>query len=406
VTRDAGPTPPSERIVSLDALRGFALLGILVINVWVFAMPEATLLNPTVYADGTVYGEFSGANYWAWFLGHVFAQSKLITLFSALFGAGILLFVESKEEKGQPAVRLHYRRTAVLIAIGLLHAYLLWYGDILVAYGLTGLFLITLRDLEAKQLAALGGVFLLFIPATELFAAVSIGGDAIAAQWAPSEAALRQEVATYRSGWLDQMSHRVSASFQRQTTGFVGASFWRVGGVMLLGMALYRWGALTGERSTGFYKRLVAGGVVGLGVVVAGVAYIEANDWSAGAALYWRQFNYWGSLLVAGGYLGIITLYAKRRPEGPVTKIFAAVGRTAFTNYLLQTVLATSIFYGHGLGLFGSVTRVEQYAIVLGIWIVQVVLSVLWLRYYRFGPVEWLWRTLTYGERQSLRNPE
>jgi len=175
---------------------------------------------------------------------------------------------------------------------------------------------------------------------------------------------------------------------------------------MLLGMALYRWGALTGERSTGFYKRLVAGGVVGLGVVVAGVAYIEANDWSAGAALYWRQFNYWGSLLVAGGYLGIITLYAKRRPEGPVTKIFAAVGRTAFTNYLLQTVLATSIFYGHGLGLFGSVTRVEQYAIVLGIWIVQVVLSVLWLRYYRFGPVELLWRTLTYGERQSLRNPE
>jgi uncharacterized protein len=294
----------------------------------------------------------------------------------------------------------------VLIAIGLLHAYLLWYGDILVTYGLTGVFLLFVRDLDARRLAGLAGIFLLFIPAVELFAAVSIGGEALAGQWMPSEAAIRQEVAAYRGGWLDQMSHRVDSSFQRQTSGFIGSSFWRVGGVMLLGMALYKRGVLTGERSTAFYRRLVAGGAVGVGIVVAGVAYIEANDWSAGAALYWRQFNYVGSLLVAGGYLGLVTLYAKRRPDGPVTRTFAAVGRTAFTNYLLQTVLATSIFYGHGLGLFGSVTRVEQYGIVVAIWAVQVVLSVLWLRRYRFGPVEWVWRTLTYGERQPMRTSE
>jgi len=112
VAHDTGPTPPSERIVGLDALRGVALLGILLINVWVFSMPEATLTNPTAY------GDFSGANYWAWFVGHVFAQNKFITIFSALFGAGILLFVESKERKGQPAVRLHYRRTAILTRSG------------------------------------------------------------------------------------------------------------------------------------------------------------------------------------------------------------------------------------------------------------------------------------------------
>ncbi|WP_128906445.1 DUF418 domain-containing protein [Halorubrum amylolyticum] len=400
MTRDAGPTPPSERIVSLDALRGLALLGILVINVWVFTMPEATLLNPTVY------GDFTGANYWAWFAGHVFGQSKFITLFSALFGAGILLFLDSKAEKGQPAVRLHYRRTAILIAIGLMHAYLLWYGDILVAYGVTGLVLIVFRDLEAKQLAALGGLFLLFVPTMELLAAVTLGGDAIAGQWAPAEAALRQEVATYRGGWLEQLDHRVPSSFQRQTTGYIGSTFWRVGGIMLLGMALYRWGVLTGERSTRLYRRLVAGGVVGVGIVVAGVAYIEANDWSADAALYWRQFNYWGSLLVAGGYLGLVTLFARWRPNGPVTRALAAVGRTAFTNYLLQTVIATTVFYGHGLGLFGSVSRVEQLGFVVAVWAVQVVLSVLWLRYFRFGPVEWVWRTLTYGEPQPMRKPE
>jgi uncharacterized protein len=397
VTRDPGPTPPSDRITSLDALRGFALLGILVINIRVFSMPEQTLLNPTVY------GDFTGLDYWTWFLGHVFAQAKFITVFSALFGAGVLLFVESKEEKGQDAARLHLRRTAVLIAIGLLHAYLLWYGDILVTYGLTGIFLLFVRDLDARRLTTLAGVFLLFVPAIELFAAVSIGGEAIAAQWQPAEAAIREQVATYRGGWLDQMSHRVSSSFQRQTSGFIGQSFWRVGGVMLLGMALYKKGVLTDERSTAFYRRLVAGGVVGVGIVVAGVAYVEANDWSAGAALYWRQFNYVGSLLVAGGYVGLVTLFVRWRGEGLATRALAAVGRTAFTNYLLQTVVATTIFYGHGLGLFGSVSRVEAMGIVVAIWAVQVPLSVLWLRYFRFGPVEWVWRTLTYGEAQPMR---
>ena len=397
MTRDPGPTPPSDRITSLDALRGFALLGILVINIRVFSMPEQTLLNPTVY------GDFTGLDYWTWFLGHVFAQAKFITLFSALFGAGVLLFVESKEEKGQDAARLHLRRTAVLIAIGLLHAYLLWYGDILVTYGLTGIFLLFVRDLDARRLTTLAGVFLLFVPAIELFAAVSIGGEAIAAQWQPAEAAIREQVATYRGGWLDQLSHRVSSSFQRQTSGFIGQSFWRVGGVMLLGMALYKKGVLTGERSTAFYRRLVAGGVVGVGIVVAGVAYVEANDWSAGAALYWRQFNYVGSLLVAGGYVGLVTLFVRWRGEGLATRALAAVGRTAFTNYLLQTVVATTIFYGHGLGLFGSVSRVEAMGIVVAIWAVQVPLSVLWLRYFRFGPVEWVWRTLTYGEAQPMR---
>ena len=397
MTRDPGPTPPSDRITSLDALRGFALLGILVINIRVFSMPEQTLLNPNVY------GDFTGLDYWTWFLGHVFAQSKFITIFSALFGAGVLLFVESKEEKGQDAARLHLRRTAVLIAIGLLHAYLLWYGDILVTYGLTGIFLLFVRDLDARRLTTLAGVFLLFVPAIELFAAVSIGGEAIAAQWQPAEAAIREQVATYRGGWLDQMSHRVSSSFQRQTSGFIGQSFWRVGGVMLLGMALYKKGVLTDERSTAFYRRLVAGGVVGVGIVVAGVAYVEANDWSAGAALYWRQFNYVGSLLVAGGYVGLVTLFVRWRGEGLATRALAAVGRTAFTNYLLQTVVATTIFYGHGLGLFGSVSRVEAMGIVVAIWAVQVPLSVLWLRYFRFGPVEWVWRTLTYGEAQPMR---
>lgn len=397
MTRNTGPTPPSERIVSLDALRGLALLGILLINIWVFSMPEATLLNPTVY------GDFTGANYWVWLVAHVFGQNTFITLFSALFGAGVLLFLDSKTAKGQPAVTLQYRRTAALIGIGLLHAYLLWYGDILVAYGFTAVFLVFVRSLSATKLAALGGLFLCVVPGLELLAAISVGGDAIATQWAPAEAAIREEVTTYRGSWTDQFDHRIGASFERQTVGFIGGSFWQLGGVMLWGMALYRWGVLTGDRSARLYRRLIGGGIVGVAIVALGVVYIESNDWSADAALYWRQFNYWGSVLVAGGYLGLVTLFVRWRPTGVVTRSLSAVGRTAFTNYLLQTVLATSIFYGHGLGLFGSVSRLEQFGIVLCVWAVQVPLSVLWLRYFRFGPVEWVWRTLTYGERQPLR---
>ncbi len=396
----AAPTPPSERIISLDVLRGIAVLGILLINVRVFSMPERTLLNPTIY------GDFTGVNYYAWLVGHVFAEGKFITLFSALFGAGIVLFIESKERKGQPALPLHYRRTAWLIAIGMAHAYLLWYGDILVAYGFCALVLVFCRDWTPSAQATLGLLFLLVPSSLEVLAGFAGGAEAIAGQWSPADAVIAAEVSAYQAGWVDQLEHRVSAAFERQTTGFIGGSFWQVGGVILLGMALYNWGVLTGERSAQLYRGLIAGGVVGVGVVLAGVWYIEANDWSADAALFWRQFNYWGALLVAGGYIGVITLYTRWRPDGPITRAFAAVGRTAFTNYLLQTVIATSVFYGHGLGLFGTVSRVEALGFVVAVWAGQLLVSVLWLRAFRFGPVEWIWRTLTYGERQPMRLTE
>ena len=396
VTDEPGPTPPSERIASLDALRGVAVLGILVINVRLFSMPEVTLLNPTAY------GDFSGINYWSWLVGHVFAELKFITLFSALFGAGIVLFVESKRASGRSAMWLHYRRTGLLIAIGLGHAYLLWYGDVLVPYGLCALVLVACWDWKPSKQAGIGFVLLLVLSAIEVAVGLAVGLEAIAGQWAPAEAAIRSEISTYRGGWVEQLSHRVPTAFARQTTGFIGQAFWRVGGTMLVGMALYRWGVLTGERSDRLYYRLVGGGVVGVGVVLLGVYYIENAEWGAEAALFWRQFNYWGSFLVAGGYVGVVTLYARRRPDGPLTRAFAAVGRTAFTNYLLQTVVATTVFYGHGIGLFGSVSRAEALGMVLAFWVLQVVLSVAWLRRFRFGPVEWLWRTLTYGERQPL----
>ncbi|AGB17599.1 putative membrane protein [Halovivax ruber XH-70] len=397
-TADRGPTPPSERIVGLDALRGFALLGILMVNIWVFAMPEAVLGNPTAY------GDFSGANWWAWFVSDVFFRQKFLALFTFLFGASVVLFTRPDERGGRPTLELHYWRTGWLLVFGLAHAYLLWYGDILVAYAVCGFFVVLLRDLPAKTLA-ITGVLILAIPsATEVLAGLSIDPGATSTAWQPAKSVLEAEIDAYRGGWFEQFDHRLPTAIRRQTTGFLGYSAYRVSGSMLLGMALFKWGFLTNDRSIREYRRLiVGGGVAGLTVVLTGIVFIESADWSYRAGIFWRQFNYWGSFGLAGAYIGLVMLWSRFRPDGVVTQSLAAVGRTAFSNYIFQTVLATSIFYGHGLGLFASLSRVELLGVVLLIWAIQVPVSVLWLRYFRFGPLEWLWRTLTYREVQPMR---
>jgi uncharacterized protein len=395
---ERSPTAPSERIVGLDALRGFALLGILVINIRVFSMPEVVLFNPTAY------GDFTGANYWTWLAGHVLVKQKFITLFTLLFGAGVALFTRNRERDGDDPVALHLRRSLWLVAFGLAHAYLLWYGDILVAYGVTALFVVFARDWDPRKLAMFGTALLLIPSALEVLSALVVDPAALAASWQPPESALRAEIEAYRSGWLGQMDHRVETSLFRQTSGYIASTGWRTAGLMLYGMALFQTGVITNERSVSFYRRLVAvGGTVGLALILAGLWYIEASGWAASASLYWHQFNYWGSIPLAGAYLGLVMLWAKWRPGGTATRWLAAVGRTAFSNYILQTVVATSIFYGHGLGLFGSVSRVEALGVVVAIWAVQIPLSVLWLRYFRYGPLEWLWRALTYRTLPTMR---
>ena len=396
-----GPTPPEDRIVGLDALRGFAILGIFVINVQYFSLPLAATQNPTVY------GDFSGANFYAWAFSHVFFELKFITLFTLMFGAGIMLFTESKERKGQPVLRLHLRRTFWLLIIGLVHAYLLWYGDILVIYALCGFWVVLLRDMSPTKQTITGIVLFLVDPFLRLWARVSLdtAPESMVQAWTPSDAVIQTQLEAYRGGWLAQMDHRLIASFESHTVGFLSSTLWRVSGLMLLGMALYNWGLLTNDRSRAYYRRLLGFGFpAGVGLALAGIWYNQSVGWSVEySPFYGAQFNYVGSLFLAGAYVAAVMLYSEYRYD-IVTRSLAAVGRTALSNYLLQTVLATTVFYGHGLGLFGSVSRTEQLGVVVLVWAIQMPLSVLWLRYFQFGPMEWVWRTLTYGERQPLRN--
>ena len=407
----ASPTDPTERIVSLDALRGFALLGILVINMWYFSMPLAgAVLPPT-------YGDFTGMNYAAWVVGHVFFEMKFVTLFTLLFGAGIVLFTENKERKGQPAMLLHYRRTFWLLVIGLGHAYLLWYGDILVSYALCALIIVPARKWAPRTLLWVGLAMFAVPAALYLLMAgflFGIGGEAIAAEteaqielgFDATEEAIAAELETYRGSWTDQFDHRAGTAFDMQTIQFAFGNFWQLGGIMLIGMALFKRGILSNDRSRVFYWRVfLAGLAIGVPLTALGVIYKQSVDWSTlEVVLIGFQFTYWASLPLAGAYMAGVMLWCKGYTHGFITSALAAVGRTAFSNYLLQTVIATTVFYGHGLGLFGHISRADGLALVIAIWAIQIPLSMLWLRYFRFGPVEWVWRTVTYRSRQPLRH--
>ncbi|MDG5758724.1 DUF418 domain-containing protein [Natronococcus sp. A-GB1] len=405
---DPEPTAPTDRIVALDALRGFALLGILVINIWLFGMPAVAAINPALY------GNFSGMDYLAWLVSHVFFEQKFVTLFTFMFGAGIVLFLESKDRKGQPGRRLHFARTFWLLVIGLGHAYLLWYGDILVLYALSGFLVVWVwRWRPARQFVL--GIAMFAVPSL-LYLLAGLGYFALPEDGrAELEAELlasfggglspEREIEIYQSGWFDQMTHRVPVVFEFHTLGFLFEAFWMLGGLMIVGMALYKWGVISNRRSTRFYRRLFVGsGGVGIALVLVGVWVREAFAWETMPVITLAfQFNYWGSLLLALGYLAGIMLLCRRARDGVVVGALSAVGRTAFTNYLLQTVLATTIFYGHGLGLFGQLSRMELLGVVVLIWAIQIPLSVWWLERFRFGPVEWMWRTLTYRKRQPMR---
>ena len=399
------PTRSTERIVAIDILRGFALLGILIMNIQGFAMPAAAYSNPTVY------GDLTGANRWVWTLSHIFADQKFMTIFSLLFGAGIVLMSEKLDARGQRAWGLHYRRTFWLLLIGLAHAYLLWSGDILVAYALCGFWVYWLRRLRPRWQMALGilvvsipaflwlgtGISMQFIPSETV--------QELQADWRPAAATIDAEVAAYRGGWMAQMDARVPRSVEFQTVGLLFWGLWRAGGLMLMGMALFRWGVLTGKRARRFYFGMVILGLaIGLPVVSVGVIQNFAHDWTMEFSQFGlgAQANYWGSLFVSAAYIGLLMLFARSHALPWLQNALAAVGRTALTNYLLQTILATAIFYGHGLGLFGSVERVGQIGIVVAIWVIQLVVSPLWLRYYRFGPFEWLWRSLSYWRFQPM----
>ena len=399
---------PSTRITTIDVIRGVAVLGILLLNVQSFAMPFEAYTNPTAY------GDLEGLNYWVWYFTALLGDQKFMTIFSMLFGAGLILFTDRLEQTGRPAVALHCRRMGWLVLIGMLHAYLIWYGDILATYAICGLVVIWLRKLASMWLLLIS-ITLLIIPSL-IF--LSMGGMLLMVpedQMPPELLAMMdpvksisQQLEAYSGTYAGQFEHRIPAALMVQTFFLVIFSFGRVCGLMLLGMVCYRKGLFSGTCSVSTYAWLLAIGILfGIPIVWWGIEARWAVGWEyIRAELLLSQFNYWGSILMAFGWIALTALFVKSGILGFFRHSLSCVGRMALSNYLIQSLVCTFVFYGHGLGYFGEMERTSQFLLVLIVSAAQLVWSPLWLSWFRFGPFEWAWRCLTYWSLQPIRKQE
>ena len=421
------PIASFEREESLDVLRGFAVLGILAMNIYFFGMPAAAYSNPSLF------GGASGLPLVTWVFTHLFFEVKFMTIFSALFGAGLVVMFQRAQAKRRPLAKVYYRRILWLLVIGLVHAYALWLGDILVTYAIAGLLIFLFRRRSPRALIIVG-CSVLVIPslmalgfgvyvhkmqtAKSEIAALSAAGEEpseeqqkLAESWkemrpqfAPTPEEIEEELETYRNGYIGMVRDRAPRALMMQTTATAFFTLWRAGGVMLLGMALMKLGVLSARRSRQFYRRCIAWGLgLGLPLVVLSAWDLMRVNWQIPHTVQISShLNYYGSLAMALAYVGIVMLGCKSRALPRLRHRLSAAGRMAFSNYILQTILCTTVFYGYGLGLFGHLNRFWLMPFVVAIWILQLWVSPWWLRRFQYGPLEWLWRSLTYWHRQPM----
>jgi uncharacterized protein len=414
---EARPVDSSERLVLLDALRGFALCGVFVSNVYMwfsgrFLLPraqiEATMANASLLDHVIVRAT------------HFLVFGKFITIFSFLFGLGFAVQMGRAEQRGASIVPLYARRLGVLLAIGLAHLFLLWYGDVLTTYALLGFGLLLFRNRSDKALLSWAAVFVFVLPVVgfallqlpQLLGSSEASEAAAKAAKELAETKRAQTLATFKSGsYFDVVSANATFYFQKFIKPLLVAI------MALLGRFLL--GLLAGRRKI-FHEPaqhlpllrkvllwgLVAG-VIGNGAAVA-LQMLFFYKVLNPATLPWLPYvmspvRQLGELGLAAFYVSGITLLFQRPTWQRLLSVFAPVGRMALTNYLSQTVISLLLFYGYGLGLIATLGPKALITLPLGIFVLQIGISHLWLARFRYGPAEWLWRSLTYGKAQPMR---
>lgn len=405
----------TARLVTLDALRGFAVMGILAMNIVAFAMPEMAYVSPRAYGGDTA------ADLVAWGLAFVLVDGKTRGLFSILFGASLILIVDRAEKSGQSPASVHYRRMAWLAIFGLCHFFFLWWGDILFLYAAVGCIAFLFRGWEARRLIAwaaglftLGVLLMSLLFGGQLLLASSVddpgvttaraeAGEAIRDEYAKIDSEVQHELALYRGGYLPILGHRLddaAAPFAMLVFNLLETL-----PLMMIGMALFRNGFLTGTWEARAYRRVarrwLPPGLL-LTLLVLWLMREARFDYlvSLTAFLAWAQP---GRLMMTIGYAALLVLLIRHHAASPWIGRVAAAGRAAFSNYLGTSIVMTTIFYGYGLGLFGRVDRAPLYLFVIAAWAVMLLWSKPWLDRFRYGPLEWLWRSLARGRVQPMR---
>ena len=431
-----GPVATAERISAIDVLRGVAVLGILVINIDYFALPHADKSAAGTEWAGVFWpSELSARGLAAWIAVRALFEGRMRAIFSMLFGASAVLLTTRLEGRGQDArvADIYYRRTLWLLLFGVLHAYLLWEGDILYSYAVGGLVLFPFRKLPGRTLIALGAALLaLSVPRAAYLAhqrealraeaaradADEAAGQALSrkerdaqAEWdeiaeslRPDAQVLSDNLADYRGSYARLFARRASLVVIVESSDFYGWAFIDGVGMMLIGMGLLRLGVLTGARSGRLYAALaIAGYAIGVPIGVAATRALGRQRFDAVAIAWITAWYEPARLAVALGHVGVVMLLLRTGWARWLARGLGDVGRMALTSYLGATLICTTLFNGYGLGLFGALTRPQLALVTLGIWCFQIAFSHVWLRAFHFGPAEWAWRSLTYWKIQPLR---
>jgi uncharacterized protein len=430
----AAPINQSERIITLDSIRGIAVLGILLMNIPGFGLPHSAVLDYSINKQ-------SDLNYFLWYVfGPGVFEGSMRAIFSMLFGAGTIIFISRLEKRmtGLLPVEYFFRRQLWLLVFGLFNAYvLLWFWDILFCYAICGLFLFPFRRLKPKYLLIAAGIALLLITGRENLdlyqkKAVIARGERIAAldttktkltnlqtdeleamkelkERSTREAKqklLEKEIRVAQGSYAGFYRARSEMAAEGETKDIYYFLIWDVLLFMFIGMAFFKLGIMQGNAKTMVYAWMA---VLGLGIGLPLSYVFVINDvnhnfnWFEITKAKTFQFYELQRFVHSIGIFGLIMLLYK---SGWFKWLFAwmrPVGQMAFTNYLTQSLLCGLFFYGIGFGYFGKLEIYQLYYVVAVVWIIQIIWSHLWLKYYRFGPLEWLWRSLTYWKKQPLK---
>jgi uncharacterized protein len=430
------PVSSGERIQVLDSLRGIAVLGILLMNIPGFSMPRVAFYNPILI-------DFTGWNFYSWYGVQWFLEGSMRGIFSILFGAGILLFISRAEKRttGMQPADYFFRRQLWLLAFGLFHAYiLLWFWDILFHYAILGMFLFVFRNMSARNLLLAAAVCVVLQAARNNVdfyrdKAIVSRGEAISsidttrtalsplqkdqlAQYtsfvasSTNEAKKKvieknmREVQTSYSTLYDNHS---AASFATETTALFTRFFFDILAFMFMGMAFFKNGFLTGKFSNKYYL-LLSLSCLAIGLTLSYFKIKGQLDANFDRLVYTKTvfmdlYAPSRTFRAIGIIAGIILMFKSGLFKW-FFNLMRPVGQMAFTNYLMQSVLCGLFFYGIGFGMFGKLEIYQCYLVVFAVWAIEIGWSHLWLRYFRFGPMEWVWRSLTYWKWQPIKKLE
>ncbi|MFN3168280.1 MAG: DUF418 domain-containing protein [Phycisphaeraceae bacterium] len=387
----AQPTPANERNHAMDALRGVAVLGILLVNINSFGLP----LGDAEVPFGLGYAGPLDA--WVFAVVSVFAAGKFMSLFALLFGAGVAMFIDRRSARGASAAGLHYRRLATLGGLGVIHGLFIWYGDILLPYALCGALLYPLLLIPRRWFVVVVlSAWSIALCGTSLFGLLIYWVESTSMQGDGGTGVFDNEVELMRSGLAGVMKVR-AVHWLIFLFLFPFLVMPWVLSLMLTGAWAVRSGWMSGKRSSIDYRRLLLVCLaVGLpiGCLRTALSFVAGRAVATGA---WMPLNLIDASALAGAWLACVMLACRVDALARARAVFAAVGRMALTNYIAQSLICTALFYGYGLGWFGALSRSELLAVALCVCLLQLVWSPVWLARFERGPLEAVWRRLTYG---------